>query len=120
MSINKLFKDRNKTGHHRRFMMTDLLHIKTAYFLFSLAAFFLAFLLRFSSSPNSVRVLVAGLASAPWFLFLLAINKSPFHFHLPTLLLFPKIRKITPAIADYLLIIKKKQSTKFKGIMHLK
>ena len=61
-------------------MMTDSLHIKGTYFLFSLAAFFLAFLLRFSSSPNSVRVLFAGLASAPWFLFLLAIIKSPYPF----------------------------------------
>ena len=101
-------------------MMTDSLHIKGTYFLFSLAAFFLAFLLRFSSSPNSVRVLFAGLASAPWFLFLLAIIKSPFHFHLATLLLFPRKRKITHAIADYLFNRNKKRSTSCENTIPFK
>ena len=101
-------------------MMTDSLHIKGIYFLFSLAAFFLAFLLRFSSSPNSVRVLFAGLASAPWFLFLLAIIKSPFHFHLPTLLLFPRKRKITHAIAGYLFNRNKKRSTSCENTIPFK
>ena len=88
-------------------------------FIFS-SCFFSSLFAQFSSSPNSVRVLFAGLASAPWFLFLLANIKSPFHFHLPTLSLFPRKRKITHAIASYLFNRNKKRSTSCENTIPFK